>query len=116
MRDVASAKYYADFGICVDTSEWLAKTSVCRCVPFNTNIKEEGEAEDGAWQTALLAAGSKVGCTEMATLLYRLGGHSNVCKVSTSELFNPIMIHSEYDEETLERMRTMQKLILEGHE
>ncbi len=57
MKDVANPLYYKEFGICVDTSEWLAKTDVCKRVPFNTHISKEDEAEDGAWQCALLAAG-----------------------------------------------------------
>jgi len=47
MFDRISEEGYAKFGICVDTSEWLAKTEICRKVPFRTEIYKEDEAVPG---------------------------------------------------------------------
>lgn len=72
----------------VDTSEWLIRTEVNRQYPWCENVSPEDEAigitEDGAWLRQLVAAGLRIGCSEQATLLYRLGGRSNLLPVAST--------------------------------
>jgi len=113
MRDTIHIEYNK-FGICVDTSEWLGLTAIWRKIQFRINITKENEAEDGAFQTDLLAGKAKVGCSPTPSLIYRLGGHSNSCKITSNERFNPINKHANFGEKTLQLMRLRQNLIIDG--
>jgi hypothetical protein len=66
----------------VDGGEWLLATELVRRLRFQCVLEGDDWAnrigEDDKFQAKLLAAGVVVACTERPTLIYRLGGESNL--------------------------------------
>lgn len=62
----------------VDTSEWLVRRRTCLEIPWPEDMRPDDEVagigEDGAWLRHMVAARTRIACSERATLMFRLGG------------------------------------------
>ncbi len=55
----------------------------------------------GVWRNGIQDC--KIGSSQEPSLVYRLGGHSNSCAISSDERFNPILQRADYDDDTIKR-------------